>query len=67
MLKSVGVEEVPDIPEPPKPFEDIDDYDYDYDDDGVPIPPTTVGVADEISITLAVDAEIEEITDKLKK
>eukprot|EP00090_Calanus_glacialis_P028282 TRINITY_DN45475_c0_g1_i1.p1 TRINITY_DN45475_c0_g1~~TRINITY_DN45475_c0_g1_i1.p1 ORF type:complete len:919 (-),score=251.02 TRINITY_DN45475_c0_g1_i1:238-2994(-) len=62
VLKSVGVEVAPDIPQPPEAFGDMEDYDY--DDDGELIVSDNHGVAEEISLTLAVDAELEMIYDE---
>jgi len=64
ILKSVGVEEVPEIPSPPEAFEEFEDYDY--DDDGEIIINENHGIAEEISLTLAVDAELDAIYDDLK-
>ena len=61
VLKSVGIEVAPDIPQPPEAFEDMEDYDY--DDEGELIVSDNHGVAEEISLTLAVDAELEMIYD----
>jgi len=61
VLKSVGVEVAPDMPTPPEAFEDMEDYDY--DDDGELIFSDNHGIAEELSLTLAVDAEIEALYD----
>jgi len=61
VLKSVGVEVAPDMPTPPEAFEDMEDYDY--DDDGELIFSDNHGIAEELSLTLGVDAEIEALYD----
>jgi len=62
VLKSVGVEVAPEMAQAPEAFED--DEDYDYDDDGELLVSENHGIAEELSLTLAVDAELEAIYDQ---
>ena len=64
VLQSVGVEMPPALASPPAAFGD--DEDYDYDDDGELIVSDDHGIAEELSLTLGTDAEIEQIYDNLR-
>merc|ERR1712106_711863 len=64
VLQSVGVEMPPAPASPPAAFGD--DEDYDYDDDGELIVSDDHGIAEELSLTLGTDAEIEQIYDNLR-
>ena len=60
VLASVGVPEPKsEFPPPPEPFQDDEDYDYDYDEEGNFVVTTEAGIAEEISITLAYDHDID--------
>ena len=70
VLKSVGAELPSEkIPAPPEPFKEDDDEDYDYDDEGNFIVLGSSGgggIAEEISLTLATDPQIDAQFDDLK-
>merc|ERR1719397_486345 len=60
VLASVGVPEPKsNIATPPEPFQDDEDYDYDYDEEGNFVVTTDSGIAEEISLTLETDHEID--------
>merc|ERR1711981_122701 len=60
VLASVGVPEPKSrLPTPPEPFQDDEDYDYDYDEEGNFVVTTEGGIAEEITLTLGHDHEID--------
>jgi hypothetical protein len=64
VLGSVGASTPPTLPAPPTPFQEDEDYDYDYDDSGEPVGRAEQGgLAEEIQLTLATDAELEALYD----
>ena len=70
VLESVGAE-LPEgkIPAPPEPFKEEEDEDYDYDEDGNFIVLGSTGgggIAEEVSLTLATDPQIDAVYDALK-
>ena len=70
VLESVGAElPLEKIPAPPEPFKEDEDEDYDYDEDGNFIVLGSSGgggLAEEISLTLATDPQIDAQFDALK-
>ena len=67
VLKSVGVHQPESkLPSPPEPFKDDEDYDYDYDEEGNFVVTSESGIAEEISLTLGPDHDIDQHYDILR-
>ena len=67
VLKSVGVPEPESkFPSPPEPFKDDEDYDYDYDEEGNFVVNSESGIAEEISLTLGPDHDIDKHYDIIR-